>query len=351
MQRRLHLSTTFLFILYISQTAHTTTVSNSRFLYSHAPVQLVEEARSIGEYEKQVFHTEVDKLKDNGLDKLKNMDTEMELYSKHLLSCSSVGQKLSHHLVHAIGDQATPLEENSAERKTHEVLKTVGFDDVAIRMFLLPADKIKSLIRTACLKHELQFQCADAFLNNSLKIRNNIERMKAADGNVKVMFEKECTNDEEVNVPEIYSCIGSSADEVHASCGATLSVFNKSRERLNQQISIHYNRALELSEAEDNQEQDAKDEQEDEAEETYVHTIDSSISQIRILEGFRCRIYAQLERCATNTIAEQCGHKSRSIVKTLLRVGHLRRERGDQMHQHLFVDNEIVEHPACSPYV
>lgn len=46
-------------------------------------------------------------------------------------------------------------------------------------MFLLPVDEIKSLIKTACLKHELQFQCADAFLNNPSKIQNNIERMKA----------------------------------------------------------------------------------------------------------------------------------------------------------------------------
>jgi hypothetical protein len=46
-------------------------------------------------------------------------------------------------------------------------------------MFLLPADEIKDLIKTACLKHELQLQCADAFLNNPLRIQHNIERMKA----------------------------------------------------------------------------------------------------------------------------------------------------------------------------
>lgn len=68
------------------------------------------------------------------------------------------------------------------------------------------------------------------------------------------MFEKECSKDEEVNVPELYSCIGSSADEVYSACGASLSVFNKSRDRLNHQIKLHYHRTLEeLSEASDDQ--------------------------------------------------------------------------------------------------
>jgi hypothetical protein len=73
------------------------------------------------------------------------------------------------------------------------------------------------------------------------------------------MFEKECTKDDEINVPEIYSCIGSSADEIHSACGASLAVFNKSRGLLNQQIKLHYRRAIEqLAETEDENEAESR---------------------------------------------------------------------------------------------
>jgi hypothetical protein len=82
-------------VLYIEQvTGHT--VDNGRFLYSRAPVQLVEEARAIGEYgkclmrindqlqftEKQLFHKEVAKLANNGQDKRYAVD-----YLSKLTSC------------------------------------------------------------------------------------------------------------------------------------------------------------------------------------------------------------------------------------------------------------------------
>lgn len=67
----------------------------------------------------------------------------MELYSKHLLTCSSVGSKLSHHLVHSIGDQASPLEENSDGSRAQKILKAVGFDKVVSFLFVasLKSDK------------------------------------------------------------------------------------------------------------------------------------------------------------------------------------------------------------------
>lgn len=45
-----------------------------------------------------------------------------------------------------------------------------------------------------------------------------------------------------------------------------------------------------------------------------------------------------------------CGSRSREVVETLLRVGRLRRERGDFMHEH-FLDLGIAEHKHCSNYV
>lgn len=110
----------------------------------------------------------------------------MELYSTHLLSCSAIGANLTKHLEDSIGSDSQSTEGNSGKKRSIETLKSVGFDDVVTRLFMLPSYQIDELIKSACLKHELQFQCADAFLNNPSKIYTSIEKMKA------VSLERSC---------------------------------------------------------------------------------------------------------------------------------------------------------------
>jgi hypothetical protein len=58
---------------------------------------------------------------------------ETELYSKHLMACSSVGLTLTERLQKAVGDEAEPnLDENKA--KARGILKSVGFDDIVIEL-------------------------------------------------------------------------------------------------------------------------------------------------------------------------------------------------------------------------
>lgn len=57
----------------------------------------------------------------------KSLEIEMELYSKHLMACSSVGPKLTQDLHQAIGDQ---MVEDETRTRTHQILQSVGFDEV-----------------------------------------------------------------------------------------------------------------------------------------------------------------------------------------------------------------------------
>jgi hypothetical protein len=77
--------------------------------------------------------------------------------------------------------------------------------------------------------------------------------------------------------------------------------------------------------------------------------IKTAMHEIRRLEAFQCRIFKQVEECAVNTIAELCGENTRDVTGTLLRVGRLRRQRGDFIHDH-FVELNISEHKHCSRY-
>jgi len=308
-----------------------------RFIYSHAPENLVQEARSVGDNERHNFQKEVEGIASDDSDQM------MESYAKHLLACSSVGSKLTEHLQKSIGEMASEPAKDSPEAETQEILRTVGFDDTASRMFMLTADEIRPLVKIACLKHELQFQCADAFVDNPVKIRKNIERMKQTDGNIKIMFERECAVNGDL--PRVYSCIGSAAGEIHASCGSSIAIFNRSRDNLNSRIRLAYRTTVEEITTVD---EGVK--QTDDLEKRKMQKLEATLNQIKSLEAFRCRLYSKVESCAIDTLVDLCGEEVRDVAQTLMRVGQLRRERGDFLHEN-FEEMEIHPHKSCELYL
>lgn len=73
----------------------------------------------------------------------------------------------------------------------------------------------------------------------------------------------------------------------------------------------------------------------------------ASLLEIRSMEATRCRLYASAERCATQTLVDTCGKTARPRLATLLKVGALRRERGDVLHAQLAA-HEMPPHASCA---
>lgn len=67
-------------------------------------------------------------------------------------------------------------------------------------------------------------------------------------------------------------------------------------------------------------------------------------------EAERCAQFAQLEGCLYEALAGTCGRDVLPLLSTVLRVGQLRRERGDAL-QHKFDLLERSAAPACLPYL
>ena len=80
----------------------------------------------------------------------------------------------------------------------------------------MPIKFMRETIHSACLKNELQFQCAFGFLQDHNKIAEHINDMMDNDGNIKTMFENECQKPEAT--PSTYACIGENAPELFDDC-------------------------------------------------------------------------------------------------------------------------------------
>jgi hypothetical protein len=74
----------------------------------------------------------------------------------------------------------------------------------------------------------------------SVSLNLKLNRSLQVDGNIKVMFEKECNANEAINIPRIYSCIGDAASEIEASCTGYLMALNRSESSLNSRIHNVY---------------------------------------------------------------------------------------------------------------
>ena len=72
-----------------------------------------------------------------------------------------------------------------------------------------------------------------------------------------------------------------------------------------------------------------------------------TLTKLRRIEAFKCRSYYQMERCVLKNVSRKCGLDSVKALETILRIGYLRRERGDHLHSQ-FIESDISPSSACS---
>ncbi|KAI6179470.1 hypothetical protein M3Y98_00614100 [Aphelenchoides besseyi] len=303
------------------------------FVYAKASSNLVENARQIGRTEKRRFD---EILASNE----HTAEERMHLYGTHLLRCSRIDKtaELSNQLDGAVGESAMTTSETAI--RAQDILQAIGFEPETTRLFTMPSSQISNTIQKTCLKNELHFQCAFGFIGDMDQIREHVEEMKKNDGNVKIMFERECSNDDS-EIPRLYSCFGDAAEEVHAACGASLAVLNRTRHQINTRIHAVYRQTLKEID---------RDLEGSESERTIAEAnekLRTTLVEIRRLEAFRCRMYTRTEVCAVDVLTEMCGEEAKPIAQTLLRIGHLRRERGDDLNDQ-FETHKVKEHKTCS---
>ncbi|KAI6203580.1 hypothetical protein M3Y94_00574100 [Aphelenchoides besseyi] len=303
------------------------------FVYAKASSNLVENARQIGRTERRRYD-EILASKEH------TVEERMDLYATHVLKCSKIDKTaaLSNQLDSTVGESTVTTSETA--QRAQDILQVIGFEPETTSLFTKPSSQILNTIQKTCLKNELHFQCAFGFLGDMDQIRENVEEMKKNDGNVKIMFEQECSNDES-EIPRLYSCFGDAAEEVHAACGASLTVLNRTRHQINTRIDAVYRQTLKEID---------RDLEGSEPERTIAEAnekLRATLVEIRRLEAFRCRMYTRTEVCAVDVLTEMCGEKAKPIAQTLLRIGHLKRERGDDLNDQ-FETHKVKEHRTCS---
>jgi len=308
-----------------------------RFVYANADDQLVLQGRQLGENERLNYM--------ESLQTAKTDDEKIELYVKHLSKCSTIGQHVSQWLDESIGSHAERPLENTHEGRTQQILRMIGLDDVSVNFFTQKNhQKMREIIQAACLKNEVQFQCALGFLGDREKIMADIELMKSNDGNVKLMFENECARPE--FAPNVYSCIAEKVDEWSGQCKQIIGVYNQTRIAVNTNMLQTY--VDTLSDIEDRIRRIPEENSalmKKEIDESQI-VMSAMLTPLINLEAFKCRHFAQMSRCVRAAMVEVCGPESASAVDISLRVGYLRRERGDDLHEQ-FSDSGIETHRAC----
>ncbi|KAK0428207.1 hypothetical protein QR680_010674 [Steinernema hermaphroditum] len=312
--------------------------SLQRFIYANADDQLVLQGRQVGENERLNYLESVQHARSD--------DEKIQLYVKHLSKCSSIGQDVSQWLEESIGSQAEKPQQNSPEGRTQGILKMIGLDDVSVNFFTQKNhQKMREIIQAACLKNEIQFQCALGFLGDREKILNDIETMKSNDGNVKLMFENECARPE--FAPNVYSCIADKVDQWAGQCKRIIGVYNQTRVAVNTNMLQSYVDTLSGIEGriaqipEQNVALLRKEIRESQTE------MALALGQMVNLEAFKCRHFVQMARCIDAALAEVCGPESARAIEISLKIGYLRRERGDDLHEQFF-DSQIATHRACA---
>uniref|UniRef100_A0A7E4VC86 DUF725 domain-containing protein n=1 Tax=Panagrellus redivivus TaxID=6233 RepID=A0A7E4VC86_PANRE len=317
-------------LLAIASTSFAAISKPKPFIYNSAPPELALAAMQIGQNERIAY---IDDLK-----KVKTEEESAELYTHHLGVCSTVASEESMALWLHLGDGG-----ESASSRQPDIFDAMGVDSVSARLMRLPTAMQSEMIHQACLKHELQFQCAYGFLQDYDRIAENIEAMSAVDGNMKMMFETECKHPEES--PSIYACLGENAAKWEQECGVAITAYNETRSEVNTKMgTIYFEIAASIKSAVEKATSRAELETVV-ADGTAVMT--QTLSTLARLEGYKCRSYYQMERCLFKAVSNTCGADALSAISTILRVGYLRRERGDDLHNE-FYENQVPLHRACA---
>jgi hypothetical protein len=305
------------------------------FVYKNAPRDMISAAKQIGENERLSY--------EQSLQKAETDDERMLLYATHLGECSTVASDISQKLVSTIGTESTAPKPHTPEARSQAILKAIGVDTVSAALMTMPLKEMKATIHEACLKNELQFQCAFGFLQDSNKIAEHITVMMENDGNIKVMFENECQRPEAT--PSTYACIGENSDTWYNECHASIESYNDTRTEINDQMTTAYEKTLNIVEN-----LIGKARTQSELEQITVESTTlmlQTLTAIKRIEGFKCRSYYQMERCLLKNVLRKCGIDSVNALETILRVGYLRRERGDHLHSQ-FLESEISASSACT---
>uniref|UniRef100_A0A914YIY7 Uncharacterized protein n=1 Tax=Panagrolaimus superbus TaxID=310955 RepID=A0A914YIY7_9BILA len=267
----------------------------------------------------------------------------MMLYAKHLGECSTVASDISQKLVDTIGSESIAPNPDTPEAASQRILKAIGVDSVSASLMTMPLKDMKQTIHEACLKNELQFQCAFGFLQDQNKIAEHITAMMENDGNVKVMFENECHRPEAT--PSTYACIGENSDVWYNECHASINSYNNTRTEINEQMIVSYTKTLSII-----QELVGRAKTESELEQITAESTTlmlQTLAGIKRIEAFKCRSYYQMERCLLKNVLRKCGMDSVNALEIILRIGYLRRERGDHLHSQ-FLESDISPSSACS---
>jgi hypothetical protein len=265
------------------------------------------------------------------------------LYATHLGECSTVASDISQKLLGKIGSEAEAPHHDSPEGRSQKILKAIGVDSVSASLMTMPLKDMKQTIHEACLKNELQFQCAFGFLQDHNKIAEHITSMMENDGNIKVMFENECQRPEAT--PSTYACIGENSDVWYNECQASIESYNDTRTDINEQMLTAYAKTLSIVEELVGRAKTQTEFDQITSESTTLML--QTLAGIKRIEGFKCRSYYQMERCLLKNVLRKCGMDSVNALETILRVGYLRRERGDHLHSQ-FLESEISPSSACS---
>jgi len=199
------------------------------------------------------------------------------------------------------------------------------------------------MVQNACLKNELQFQCAYGFLEDLEKIHSYIEDLKKNDGNVKIMFEKECRR--QTPDSSAYMCIGKTVEDWGSTCEKLINVYNITRTTVNEKSHFEYAEAVEIIETNIAMALEGKADPQAVAKESEA-LLKTTLNSIAHMEALKCRMYSPMERCILKRIHKVCGADSVFSLQTILRTGYLQRERGVELHEQ-FIDSEIDTNKAC----
>jgi len=306
------------------------------FVYKNVPPEMAKAAKEIGDNERLSYLQTLQSKKHTE-------DEKMELYSQHLSGCSSVASDISMKLAETIGEMAPKPEEFSESGKARSILSAIGIDSVSSALMTMPMSEMTETIHQACLKNELQFQCAYGFIQDKDKIAAHILTMMENDGNIKMMFESECRRPE--FTPATYACIGENTDQWVKECGVSIAAYNNTRTDVNIKMGTTYATVMSMIEQVMEKATTESELMKLMGESTDLMT--ATLHQLSKLESFKCRSYYQMERCLLKTVNKVCGFDSVHALETILRVGYLRRERGDDLHMQ-FLESEIPPTKACS---
>ncbi|CAD5206462.1 unnamed protein product [Bursaphelenchus okinawaensis] len=263
----------------------------------------------------------------------------MEVFANYFMSCSNVGADLQDILDKKIGDQAYDF--NPAKIQKQKILQSAGFDVISSRLFTIPNKDIESTVNIACLKNELQLQCALGFMNDYDKIQEHINELKKTDGNLKVMFEEECKAPQ--NSPKLYSCVGQHVHVVRNQCSFLLNRYNYSRTSLNQKINTLADNSRSKVNA------ILMDYEQNMSEEDLIlanNEISETLNRVKQLEDYKCKTFNQLKQCVVHHMTDYCGKGTGTVLDAVLSVGYLKRERDVQLQQQ-FEQLEVSPSRQC----